>query len=83
MSQREVLIVLAHAMGCTACRQRLLERPNTVFSGRALSPAEKEGIARLKESDFVTPELLARAAGVQVEELQEYRDHPVARLRHF
>ncbi len=83
MSQREVLIVLAHALGCTACRQRLLDQPNSVLRGRALSAEEKEGLARLKAGDFVTTELLARAAGVRVDDLVEYRDHPVARLRHF
>jgi hypothetical protein len=83
MSQREVLIVLAHAMSCSTCRERLLEKPDSVFLGRALSGDEKQGLSRLKSGDFVTAELLARAAGVQSDELQAYRDHPVARLRHF
>jgi hypothetical protein len=83
MSQREVLIVSAHALSCSACRERLLTDSAAVFIGRALSAGEKEQLAGLKPGDFVTPELLARALGVKVDDVNTYRDHPVARLRHF
>ena len=83
MSHREVMLVLAHALSCSACRERLLSQPNTVFSGRALLPDEKEALTRLSAAEFVTPELLARAIGTTTDELNAFRDHPVARLRHF
>jgi len=83
MSQREVLIMLAHAQWCAACRGRLLAEPDAVFIGRALSAAEKEVLARLTEEDFMTPGTLARALESTVSELDSYSDHPVARLRHF
>jgi hypothetical protein len=77
------MIVLSHALACSSCRERLLEKPASVFSGRALTPEEKEALTKLKSGDFITPELLARAIQTPVDELQSYRDHPVARLRHF
>ncbi len=83
MSHREVMIVLAHAQACSSCRERLLTNPDSVFLGRALTPDEKEALAKLRSGDFVTPEMLARAIDTPVDELQSYRDHPVARLRHF
>jgi hypothetical protein len=83
MSHREVMIVLSHALACSPCRERLLTKPNSVFSGRALTAEEKEALAKLQAGDFVTTELLARAAGTSTDELSSYRDHPVARLRHF
>lgn len=83
MSQREVLIVLAHAHGCAACRDRLLNDPASVLRGRALSETERETLTNLKSDDFLTPDLLSRAAGVTPGQLEEYRDHPVARLRHL
>ena len=83
MSHREVMLVLAHAISCTPCRERLLDQPNTIFMGRSLQADEKEALAKLTSKDFVTPELLARAIGVPVDELNTFRDHPVARLRHF
>jgi hypothetical protein len=83
MSQREVMIVVAHAYGCSMCRDRLLADPDSIFRGRSLTPQEKEQLAQLKSGDFVTAELLARATGSTAEEINTYRDHPVARLRHF
>jgi hypothetical protein len=83
MSQREVLIVLAHALSCSTCRERMFEKPDAVFRGRALSSEEKESLSKLSSGDFVTAQLLARAMGIRVDELQAYSDHPVARLRHF
>jgi hypothetical protein len=83
MSQREVMIVVAHAYGCSMCRDRLIESPATVFTGRSLTPQEKDVLSQLKSGDFITAELLARAIGSTVDELNTYRDHPVARLRHF
>ena len=83
MSQREMLLVLAHAHGCTACRDRLLRDPAATLRGRSLSDAEKGTITRLKFEDFITPDLLARAAGTTMAELDEYRDQPVVRLRHL
>jgi hypothetical protein len=77
------MIVLSHALACWSCRQRLLEKPASVFSGRALTAEEREALTKLQSGDFVTPELLARAINTPVDELQSYSDHPVARLRHF
>ena len=83
MSQREVLIMLAHTQWCAPCRQKLLNDPAAVFIGRALSSTEKETLAKLTADDFNTPASLARAMGATLDELDAYADHPVARLRHF
>ena len=83
MSQRELLLVLTHAQGCSACRGRLLADPISVTRSRALNEDEKEMLTRLKTADFVTPDTLARATGVTVSQLEEYQNHPVTRLRHF
>lgn len=77
------MIVLSHALACSSCRARLLEKPAAVFSGRALTAEEKEALTKLQSADFVTPELLARAIQAPVSDLQSYSDHPVTRLRHF
>jgi hypothetical protein len=61
----------------------LLTDPAAVFRGRWLSDGEKDALTRLKFEDFLAPEKLAQAAGITVNQLDEYRDHPVARLRHF
>ena len=83
MSQREPLLVLAHAHGCSACRKRLLADPMSVTRSRALSEGEKELLTRLKTEDFITPDTLSRATGVTLNQLAEYQNHPVTRLRHF
>jgi len=83
MSQREVMLVLAHAQLCPSCRQRLIAAPADVCVGRSLSGDEKKSLTGLASDDFITPELLARAMHCSVEELRVYADHPVARLRHF
>ena len=83
MSQKEVFIVLAHAMSCSACRSRLLEEPQSVLRSRALTDAEKESISKLTEKDFLTTELLARGSGTSTNDLRAYADHAVVRLRHF
>ena len=75
--------MLAHAVNCVACRERLLADPHAVFNGHALTAEEKERLAKLAPENFVTTQMLAQAAGVATAEIQEYRDHPVARLRHF
>ena len=83
MSQREVLLLLAHVQFCAACRRRLFADPDAVFTGRALTSAEKETLKKISDDDFLTPDLLARAAGAAAAELDEYKDHPIARLRHL
>lgn len=83
MSQREVLITLAHALSCPACRSRMLDNPQSVFRGRALTESEKEALTKLTSKDFVTAELLARVSGISADELRAYTDHAVVRLRHF
>jgi hypothetical protein len=83
MSAREALILLAHAQICERCRERLLGEPSAVFRGRALTDEEKARLSELDSSDFVTAELLAEASGYDLRDLNEYHDHPVARLRHF
>jgi len=83
MARREVLIVLAHTAWCDPCRQRLLNEPAAVFIGRALTPEEKDLLAKLSADDFASEERLARAADLSAEELESYRDHPVVRLRHL
>ena len=83
MSAREALIILAHAQMCEHCQERLLNDPTTVFRGRALTDEEKARLSAIKPADFATPERLAEVSGYNVDELDQYRDHPVARLRHF
>jgi hypothetical protein len=83
MSQREFMIVLAHAHVCSACRSRLLADPAGIFASRPLTQTEKETLGRLKFEDFITPDLLARAVGTTAAELDAYRDQPVVRLRHL
>ena len=83
MSQREMLLVLAHAHGCTTCRDRLLSDPAAIARGRPLSDAEKHTLSGLKFEDFITPDLLARAAGYSAADLDAYRDEPIVRLRHL
>jgi|YNPNPStandDraft_1061719.scaffolds.fasta_scaffold06625_4 hypothetical protein len=83
MSRHELLIILAHAQFCDGCRQRLLADPASVFLGRLLTEEEKETLARLCADDFLTPERLGHAADTTPAELDQYRDHPVARLRHL
>jgi len=83
MSQRELLIVIAHANQCDMCRSQLLTEPDRVFSGRALTEDERETLKKLSRDDFVTPDLLAKAAGLTSEVLVSYQDNPIVRLRHF
>jgi hypothetical protein len=83
MSQREFLIVLAHTGNCGMCRARLLSDPAAVMASRSLTEEEKTALAGLKFEDFLTPELLARAAGVGRDELERYGGEPVVRLRHL
>ncbi len=83
MSQKEYLIVLAHAMSCTACRSRLLAEPASIFRGRSLTDDEKESLSNLSDKDFTTTELLARGSGARADDLRAYADHAVVRLRHF
>ncbi len=83
MSQKEFLIVLAHAMSCSACRSRLLAEPATIFRGRSLTDDEKETLRHLSDEDFTTTELLARGSGARTDDLRAYADHAVVRLRHF
>ncbi len=83
MSSREVMIVLAHAQTCEPCRERLLKDPLAVLRGRALSDEEKATLSGLAAEDFGSAEQLAQAVGCTLADLFEYRDHPVARLRHF
>jgi hypothetical protein len=83
MSQREVMIVLAHALQCQTCRDRLLSAPAPVLSGRALTAQEKETLSGLSSEVFGDAGKLATAVGCPVGQIEEYRDHPVVRLRHF
>jgi hypothetical protein len=83
MSTREVLIVLAHAQMCERCRERLLNNSVEVFRGRALTDEEKARLSGLTAVDFTTAERVSTASGYALDELTEYFDHPVARLRHF
>jgi hypothetical protein len=83
MSVREVGIILAHARMCERCRERLLTNPDMVFRGRAITDEEKQVLSRLTAADFASAERLGEATGQEVNELTQYHDHPVARLRHF
>jgi hypothetical protein len=83
MSSREVLIILAHAQMCAPCRERLLEDPNAVCRGRAITNEEKELLGTLTAPNFATAESLAAASGCDECQLVQNYDHPVARLRHF
>ncbi len=83
MSQRELLIILAHALCCPTCRNRLIDAPQLALRGHALTEDEKERLGRLRNEDFLTPELLARSSGTAAADLQAYGDYGVVRLRHF
>jgi len=83
MSQREFMIVLAHAHNCGMCRARLLANSTTLLVSRSLSEAERQVLAELDNDDFLTPESLARAAKVPRRELESFSGEPVVRLRHL
>jgi hypothetical protein len=83
VSTREVLIILAHAQMCERCREYLLADPASVFRGRAVTDEEKALLSGLTRADFSSTERLADASDHNVSELNQYLDHPVARLRHF
>ena len=83
MSQREFMIVLAHTHACSACRGRLLDNPASVLGNRSLTAAEKETLQNLKYEDYLTPDILSRAAGITVGDLDAYQDSGVVRLRHL
>ncbi len=83
MSQREVLILLAHARQCEPCRRRFLSAPASVLAGRALTAQEKGALSELSPDMFIDAVRLAAATGCSAHEIEEYRDHPVVRLRHF
>jgi hypothetical protein len=83
MSPREVLLILAHAQMCERCQERLMNDPNSVFRGRAVTDEEKALLNGLTSADFLSAERLAEASGYDVCELIQYYDHPVARMRHF
>jgi hypothetical protein len=83
MSAREALIILAHAQMCEHCRERLLNDPETIFRGRAVTDSERARLSQLASTDFATLERLAETSGYDVGELTQYREHPVVRLRHF
>jgi hypothetical protein len=83
MSQREFMIVLAHTHVCSACRSRLLADSAPVLASRPLTAEEKARLAGLKYEDFITPDVLARAAGISLDDLNLYQDEAVVRLRHL
>jgi hypothetical protein len=83
MSHREFLIVLTHAHVCSACRGKLLANPGPTLASRPLSEIERERLTGLKDEDFITPDALARAAGVSPDDLNAYQDEAVVRLRHL
>lgn len=83
MSQREFMIVLAHAHVCSACRGQLLARGTAALASRPLTNEERETLAGLKFDDFLTPETLCHAAAIPLADLDAYRDEPVVRLRHL
>jgi hypothetical protein len=60
-----------------------LSAPDRISRGRALTSEEIAMLGELTFEDFLTPDRLAKAAGVTIAELAEYRDHPIVRLRHF
>lgn len=61
----------------------MLRDPEAVFRGRAITGEEKKLLSGLTAADFATVELLCEATGQAADELAQYVDHPVARLRHF
>lgn len=83
MSQRELLIILAHTHVCEACRSRLLVDPEAVLAARPLTPAERESLSRLKPEDYATADSLGHAAGIAADDLQAFRSEAVVRLRHL
>jgi hypothetical protein len=83
MSHREYLIVIAHTHQCTRCRARLLDEPEAALGGRGLTSDERSALGGLAVEHFLTPDSLARATGVSLEELERFGDEPVVRLRHL
>jgi hypothetical protein len=83
MSQREFLIILAHTHACAACRAKLLADATSALAGRPLSATEKMALSGLTFENYITPDSLARAAGVSLAELEAHRDEGVVRLRHL
>jgi hypothetical protein len=83
MSQREFMIILAHAHVCSACRSKVLAAPGSVLASRPLTEVEKERLTGLEAEDFITPDALARATGISPADLNAYQDEAVVRLRHL
>ena len=83
MSQREFMIVLAHSENCGMCRAKLLNDAAALLASRSLTEEEKAVLSRLKHEDFLTPDILSRAAKVGRDELERYSGEPVVRLRHL
>ena len=83
MSQRELMIVLAHTHLCGMCRAKLLADTSAMLAGHPLSEGEKETLLGLKSEDFITPDGLPRAARISRADLERFAGEPVVRLRHL
>lgn len=79
----DLAILLAHALQCEDCRQRMLAEPERVHIGRKLTDQQRELLLQLTPEDFENSAMLARAVGMDETELVEGINHPRARLRHL
>ncbi len=85
MSKRvsDFALIIGHIWRCNACRDSLLEDPETTWIGYKLDETQRERICALEPEDFQTVMLLSAATGLTSDELYAAIDHPRARLRHL
>ena len=76
-------LLIGHVWRCTACRDNLLEHPETMWIGYKLSERQRDAIRELTVEHFQTATALAKPTGLDVDDLYEGIDHPRARLRHL
>ncbi|MEZ4716425.1 MAG: hypothetical protein R2851_10115 [Caldilineaceae bacterium] len=71
-------LLIGHVWRCTACRDNLLEHPETMWIGYKLSEHQRDAIRELTVEHFQTATALAKATGLDVDDLYEGIDHPGA-----
>jgi hypothetical protein len=85
MSKRvsDFALIIGHVWRCNACRDALLEDPETTWIGYKLDETQRQRISDLEAEAFQTVMLLSEATGLTSDELYAAIDHPRARLRHL
>lgn len=76
-------LLIGHVWRCTACRDNLLDHPETTWIGYKLSQFQRDAIRSLTVDHFQTATSLSKATGLDEATLYEGIDHPRARLRHL